>query len=322
MAETAILIIFVLLLALTVLLARETDRRQAAEQDLERFEEIRQTLAQRGLSAEELLRSIRARGDDQRAADSWRELVRNLEGRMPDVSPETIVSHLNEAQEINELLDEAGLEPTPDDVSTLAAILRAGREADVTADDVRDAISVQEALVDALGDDGSEMDRQDIVDLVRDAERWRARDGTVPDLASELDRANARIAQLESQAGGRGTDHPSCWYDADNSVAYLFDIALTDDGFVLREASAPQHRRRRASLPLDDVVTGRTLSTEQFLAQTRPVFRWSVGEDCRFFVRAFDLTATDQKELYKTRMRTLESHFYKNASPSGPPPLP
>ncbi len=321
MAETAILIIFVLLLALTVLLARETDRRQAAEQDLERFEEIRQTLAQRGLSAEELLRSIRARGDDQRAADSWRELVRNLEGRMPDVSPETIVSHLNEAQEINELLDEAGLEPTPDDVSTLVAILRAGREADVTADDVWDAISVQEALVDALGDGGREMDRQDIVDLVRDAERWRARVGTVPDLASELDRANARIAQLEVQAGGRGTDHPSCWYDADNSVAYLFDVALTDDGFVLREASAPQHRRRRASLPLDDVVTGRTLNTEQFLAQTRPVFRWSVGEGCRFFVRAFDLTAADQKELYKTRMRTLESHFYKNARPSGPPPF-
>ena len=94
---------------------------------------------------------------------------------MPNVSPETIVSHLNEAQEINELLDEAGLEPTPDDVSTLAAILRAGREANVTADDVRDAISVQEALVDALGDGGSEMDRQDIVDLVKDAERWRAR---------------------------------------------------------------------------------------------------------------------------------------------------
>ena len=279
MAETAILIIFVLLLALTVLIARETDRRQAAEQDLERFEEIRQILAQRGLSAEELLRSSRAREDDRRAADNWRELVRNLEDRIPDASPETIVSRLNEAQQINELLDGAGLEPTP------------------------------------------EVDRQDILDLARDAERWRARAGTVPDLASALDRANARIAQLEAQVGGRGTDHPSCWYDADNSVAYLFDVALTDDGFVLRETSAPQHRDRRASLPLDEVVTGRTLNAEQFLAQTRPVFRWSVGEDCRFFVRAFDLTAANQKELYKTRMRTLESHFYKNASPSGPPPF-
>ena len=321
MAETAILIIFVLLLALAVLLARETARREAAEQDLERFEEIGRVLEQRGLSADELLRSIRAHEDDRRAADNWRELVRDLEDRIPDAAPETIVSHLNEAQEINELLDDPGLEPTPEDVSTLAAILRVGREADVTADDLRDAISVQEALVDVLGHGGSETDRQDIVDLVRDAERWRARAGTAPDLVSAIERANARIAQLEAQVGGRGTDHPSCWYDVDNSVAYLFDVALTDDGFVLREPSAPQHRRRRASLPLDNVVTGRTLSAEQFLAQTRPVFRWSVGEDCRFFVRAFDLTAADQKELYKTRMRTLESHFYKNARPSGPPPF-
>lgn len=322
MAETAILIIFVLLLALTVLLARETDRRQAAEQDLERFEEIRQILAQRGLSAEELLHPIRAREDDRRAADNWRELVRDLEDQIPDASPGTIVSRLNEAQEINELLDEADLETTPEDVRTLATILRAGREADVTVDEVRDAIGVQEALVDVLGDGGGEIDKEDLLDLARDAERWRARAGTVPDLASALDRANAHIAQLEAQVGGRGTDHPSCWYDADNSVAYLFDVALTDDGFVLREASAPQHRDRRTSLPLDEVVTGRTLNAEQFLVQTRPVFRWSVGEDCRFFVRAFDLTAANQKELYKTRMRTLESHFYKNASPSGPAPFP
>lgn len=297
MAETAILIIFVLLLALTVLLARETDRREAAEQNLEQFVEVREILAQRGVDLEELLRSIGAGASDRRAADNWRELVRGLEGRIPDTSPETIVSHLNEAQEINELLDEAGLETTPENVSTLAAILRAGREADLTADDVREAISVQDALLGVLGEGGSATDRRDIVDVVRDAERWRAR------------------------VGGRGTDHPSCWYDADRSVAYLFDIALTNDGFVLQAARAPEHHHKRASLPLADVVTGRTLSAEQFLAQTRPLFRWSVGEDCRFFVRAFDLTAAAQKELYKTRMRTLESRFYKNASPSGPPPF-
>ena len=300
MAETAILIIFVLLLALTVLLARETDRRQAAEQDLERFREIRQILAQRGVDAEELLRWIRARIDDRQAADNWRELVRDLQGSIPDTSPATIVSRLNEAQEVNGLLDEA----------------------DLTADDLQNAISVHRALVDMLEDGSNEIGDQDIVDLARDALRWRVlANDAMPDLASVLDRASARIAQLEAQVGGSGTDHPSCWYDADNSVAYLFDVALTNDGFVLRTASAPQHRDRRASLPLADVVTDRTLSAEQFLAQTRPVFQWSVGEDCRFFVRAFDLTGVDQKELYKTRMRTLESHFYKNASPTGPPPF-
>ena len=51
------------------------------------------------------------------------------------------------------------------------------------------------------------------------------------------------------------------------------------------------------------------------------MFEWSVAANCRFFVRAFDLTAADQKQMYKTRMRTLESRFYEDASPSGPPPF-
>ena len=66
--------------------------------------------------------------------------------------------------------------------------------------------------------------------------------------------------------------------------------------------------------------TATTLTSQQFLDQTKPVYDWSVDEECRFFVRAFDMTAADQKELYKDRMRTLESHFYKNANPTGLPP--
>ena len=330
MAETAILIIFVLLLALAMLLSREADRRQAAEQDLKRFEEIQRILEERDVDAVGLLDRIRTNRRDRRDADNWRELVRDLGQRMADPSPAAIASRLDDAREalerdaanraIGELLDESGLESTPETLSDLAAMLQA--VAGLTADEVRDAIGVQQGLDDALGDGGGETGRRGIEDLVTDAERWRAMAGDARgDLVAVLDRANARIAQLEAQVGGRGTDHPSCWYDADNTVAYLFDVALTDEGFVLRLARAPQHRRKRAALPIDTVLTGRLLSRRQFLEQTRPVFEWSVAEDCRFFVRAFDLTAADRKELYKARMRTVESRFYKNASPSGPPPV-
>ena len=275
MAETAILIIFVLLLALTVLLAHEAGRRQAAERDLERFSEIKRILLETDLDAEQMLASIQAGMVAQRDADNWRELVRDLEQRIPDPSPDAIVSHLDEAREaldrdaankiFNELLNEAGLQPTPETQSDLAEILTATREAGLAVDDVREAIG-------------------------------------------------------ELQVGGGGSDHPSCWDDADSTEAYLFDVALTDEGFVLRTAAAPQHSHKRELLPLDRVETDRTLTVEEFLAQTRSVYEWSVQRDCRFFVRAFDLTGANQKELYKTRMRTLESRFYKNASPSGPPP--
>ena len=134
-----------------------------------------------------------------------------------------------------------------------------------------------------------------------------------------LEDAKERIADTES-GDGRGTDHPSCWTDDDDTVAYLFDVALVDAGYILQQARAPQHEHKRASLPLSRIRTGRLLSPTDFREQTREILDWSIDNECRFFVRAFDLTAADQKEVYKDRMRTLESRFYKNANPSGPAP--
>ena len=289
MAETLILIVFVLLLALTALLGRETDRRRDAERDLEQFEEIRLTLAERGLAdePEEILNLLKARSEDQNYADNWRDLVRELDPQIPEPSPAEIVSSLNEA---NEALD-------------------------------RNA--AHQALDEALRNRGVQPTPKAFADMVRDADRWRNHAGAVEnDLAAALDQANERTERLQAQVqGGGGTDHPSCWYDDDGTVAYLFDAALLEDGYILQPARAPQHQRKRTALPLEPVLIGRTLSPTEFLEQTRPVFNWSVANKCRFFVRAFDLTAADQKELYKRRMRTLESHFYKNASPSGPFPF-
>lgn len=249
MAETAVLIIFVLLLMLTVLLGREADRRRDAEQGLERYEELRLLLVERGHDPDAFLDTVRTH------RDNWRELVR-----------------------LDEALDDAGIKSTPETMAQLAEVVQAGR--------------------------------------------WREHAGAdSEDLAAELGRANERIERLQAQAqGGGGTDHPSCWYDDDGTVAYLFDVAMNAEGYVIQPARAPQHERKRASLPLARVRTGRQLDPEQFLDQTKEIYDWSDKRECRFFVRAFDLTALDQKELYKQRMRILESRFYKNANPSGPPP--
>ena len=138
---------------------------------------------------------------------------------------------------------------------------------------------------------------------LRDAERWRGHAG----------------ADSQAQGGG-GTEHPSCWYDDDGTVAYLFDVAMNAEGYVIQPARSPQHERKRASLPLARVQTGKQLDPEQFQDQTQELYDESVRMKCRFFVRAFDLTPADQKELYKERMRILESRFYKKLNPSGPPP--
>ena len=314
MAETAILVIFVLLLALTALLGRETDRRQAAEQDLEK---IRLALAdERGLDAEALL-------EDRNDADDWRELVRDVGGQMPDPSPETIVSRLRDHRALDEALRAAGVEPTRETLQDLAEIEEARHETDLTVDEVRDAIEAYPALDESLRARDGEPTAQTVEQLVRDAQRWRDNAGENVDLAAELDHAHQRIERLEAQAwGGGGTDHPSCWYDDDNTVAYLFDVALTEAGYLFQPYRAPQHVRKRAARrgELAHIRTGRMLTPAQFQEQTRPIYDWSVEEGCRFFVRAFDRTAPDQKELYKERMLLLESRFYKYANPTGPPP--
>ena len=270
---------------LTVLLDREADRRRDAEQ---RYEKLRLLLVEHGHDPDAFLDTVRTHRDD------WRELVR-----------------------LDEALDGAGIESTPEAMTQLAEVVQAGREAGLATDEMRDAITAYEAIGAALRGRGEEPAPHSLEAIVRDAERWREHAGAdSEDLAAELDRANERIERLQAQAqGGGGTDHPSCWYDDDRTEAYLFDVAMNAEGYVIQPARAPQHERERASLPLSQVQTGRQLDPGQFQDQTKEIFDWSDRRGCRFFVWAFDLTPANQKELYKERMRILESHFYKNTPP-------
>lgn len=331
MAETAILIIFILLLALTVLLRRETDRRQAVEREFEQYREIHLIRKDRGITVEEISSLIETGRSDRADAEHWRELVRDLSDSVPGLSPQSIISQLEDARTVlareaaNEALDEfletTNLQPTPETLNQIDSVLKAGSEYGMKPEDIRGAIQIRREIGQLLEAEGETASAQAIRELAHDARRWRELAAKVgDDPGVKIERSNSRVAELEAKLGGTGTDHPSCWYDQDDTVAYLFDVALTGEGFVLQPALAPQHHEDRSSLPLENVVTGKSINSNQFLIQTRPVFEWSVDHGCRFFVRAFDLTAPEQKELYKTRMRTLESRFYKNASPSGPPP--
>lgn len=167
-------------------------------------------------------------------------------------------------------------------------------------------------------------------ELTRDtATRNKELTAEVASLREELEQAVARAERAEQTAaqdgtgpGGTGSDHPSCWYDDDGDMEYVWDIALHERGFLLRPGPAPVNGHRRVSLPINDTTTGRYVTPSEFVAQTKPLYDWSVARRCRFFVRAFDDTPATAKGLYIRRMRVLEGHFYKNPNPSGPPPRP
>ena len=167
-----------------------------------------------------------------------------------------------------------------------------------------------------------ETQRVELDDLRRDLTEL---DGTRAELRrvrARLQDAERRLTDTGTGPGGTGSDHPSCWHDLDGNIEYLWDIALHARGFLLRPGPSPHNDSRRTDLPITGTTTGAYLSEGDFREQTRPVFAWSVRENCRFFVRAYDDTPADAKNLYKARMTGLEGHFYKNASPSRRPPRP
>ena len=322
MAEIVILIIFVLLLALAALLAHESEGREEAEQELARYEQIETLFRDEALPEDPVaLRSVlRERVDEHEDADSWRELVREIEAAFPEPSVQEVVERIQESEigrmspaeaerllaahraveaadayaELEQAIGAAGLEATPGEIREMAEAMNAAARRGMSPAEVREAIESQ--------DEGEGAGADPAV------------------LAEQLGRARERIERLEAQAaarGGGGLDHPSCWYDRDGTVAYLFDVALLADGFVVDLARAPEHEAARKQLPVASVQTSRLLTEDQFLRQTLPVYDWSVARQCRFFVRAFDRVAADQKELYKRRMRVLESRFYKNPNPTG-----
>ncbi len=323
MAEIAILIIFVLLLALAALLARESERRQDAERKLVRYERIETLLQDEALPEDPVVlrAALRERVEEHEDADRWRELAREIETTSPEPSVQEVVERIQQSEigrmspaeaekllaahravetadahaDLEQAMEAAGVEATPGELREMAAAMNAAARRGMSPAEVQEAIESRDEL---------------------EAEAASAEPAV---LAGQLGRARERIERLEAQAAaqGRGTDHPSCWYDRDGTIAYLFDVALVARGFVVSLAQAPQHEAERELLPVGSVRTSRLLTEAQFLRQTLPVYEWSVERQCRFFVRAFDRVAADRKELYKRRMQVLESRFYKNANPTG-----
>ena len=106
---------------------------------------------------------------------------------------------------------------------------------------------------------------------------------------------------------------PSCWTDKTTrkKPEYIFDIALTSSGLMLRDRALPHRAAQQAKLPLKGLTFDKVMTPSEFLASGRAIYNWSVKHGCRFFVRAFDLTLATEKAIYKRQLRRLEQIFYK-----------
>ena len=91
---------------------------------------------------------------------------------------------------------------------------------------------------------------------------------------------------------------------------YIFDVALTTYGLIIRDRKLPHRKDEQSKLPLDRITFERELTRAQFRAAAKPLYDWSVAHECRFFVRVFDKTADTAKTIYKRHLRYVGERFY------------
>jgi hypothetical protein len=198
------------------------------------------------------------------------------------------------------------------------------------AEQIRGFKDIQEVVSDALGHDvGS--DSRHIIEAIRatanEAKRARLSDLDKQSIVEraisaeareretkrEFDNTKGQLENLKRQVaeGGRGVDAVPCWSTDSGRPEYIFDVALTTRGLILRDRKLLHRKQDQAKLPIGDIPFGSEIAPQRFLVVTRRLFDWSVQHECRFFVRAFDKTSETEKAIFKRHLRFLETHFYK-----------
>lgn len=194
-------------------------------------------------------------------------------------------------------------------------------------DDLFRELRLQQAHIEQLETQLAEMKQQDaaIKDLkkVLASQPDSARDPktVLRDLAmrasdaeKEQRRLQGELANLQKKlvAAGHGTEMPPCWVTPDGTIEYIFDISLTSNGIVVRDNALPDHAADENRLA-PQVRFDSVLDRDEFLRATQGLYDWSRAQhpECRFFVRVFDRTKSDEKAIYKGELQTVEGHFYK-----------
>ena len=111
---------------------------------------------------------------------------------------------------------------------------------------------------------------------------------------------------------GRGGDFPPCWVTAGGEIQFLLRITLNGgDSLSVADITPPERLADRRALPLNGALFAGQVSRRMFLMDTQALYDESRAKGCRYYVIVSDRTGPTQKDLYKTLLFTVEAHFYK-----------
>ena len=129
-------------------------------------------------------------------------------------------------------------------------------------------------------------------------------------LEKEVETLKGQMINLTERLGGRGTEFPPCWVSPNGKLEYIFDVALNSNGYIIRDRKLPHRQEDQALLPIQQITFDSLVSSSNFSRQTDALLNWSKAHNCRFFVRIFDQTGHQEKDIYKHQERLLQQSFY------------
>lgn len=119
------------------------------------------------------------------------------------------------------------------------------------------------------------------------------------------------MKQISDKNGGKGASYPPCWTVKDgSSPEYIFNTFLADEGIIVHDNQIPHRQSEQALLPISAITYDKPISRTSFAEQTRALLNYSNQHDCRFYVRIYDRTGADKKDLYKDLRTSVEGTFY------------
>jgi len=294
MAEVILLLLFSLLLALAALFFEQEKK---AEQILQERDRIAAELRINEKKLQTLMATL-SRADLSemkkelvRLKDLEEQIVVLIERLQIDEAASVrekisiLVEKVTKLNEASKEIEAAGFPPEPKE---LAKAL--GRVKDAHAEIAKTEIALNEA----------QKEIKELEQNLEDADQGIAqKDGQLASMRRTLDRV------------GKGTEKPACWADENTGKPkYIYNAGLTSEGIIVRHSATPPWALARG-LPIDSIPYDKNMTPREFLREASPIFEWSEQNECRFFVRAYDLTGPTEKKIYKRHMRYLESAFYK-----------
>ena len=281
MAEIAILIIFILLLALAALLEIERNKLDLAEMQLMAAEK-------KILKYEEEMKIIHEFYGEK----DLKELVRELVVAREEIkSLSKIQSKFTEAKKVIRNLEEKDKK-----YQEIAKKYNFNLSPEKLEQVLLEASEINN-FMSKLGGDSVVKIAQDNIELHTENNR----------LEGQLANAQKKLETL-----GKGSEMPSCWAKQDGTVEYIYEISVTNKGMVIRDNELPHRIVDRKLLPVSMVVQNEEVSPDKFISSTLPLYNWSVDKKCRFYVKVYDSTGPSEKDIYKQRLMVVVGHFYRD----------